>query len=109
MVGRQAKQLAYPVPSTQHHQRKRRGQFQDVSRLPPTTAGIGPRSQPWHTCSNYGRTHLGPCRFGQEVCYKCEPMRHYIRDCPQRTVQQAVSLASQTIVQMERPREAGPS
>ena len=43
------------------------------------------------------------------MCYKCGQTRHYIRDYPQRVVHPSIPLASQSMVQMERPREVDPS
>ena len=75
----------------------------------PVTVGRELRSQLWHSYDTCGKTHQGPYRWGQDGCYKCGQLGHYLKDCPQRNVPQSVPPASQSTVQMERPREVGPS
>ena len=58
----------------------------------------------YNTC---GRGHSGPCRLGQNICYRYGQLGHFSRDCPQRNVHQSIPSVSQTIVQMERPKGIG--
>ena len=48
----------------------------------------------WRDCDICGKTHPGPCRWGQDGCYKCGQLGHYLKDCPQRAIRQSVPPAS---------------
>ena len=82
MVGGQAELSIFLVPSTQQYEKKRKGLFQDVSMSSPIIVGMEKKSSSWHSCNICGKTHPGPCRFGQDVCYRCGQSRYYLKDYP---------------------------
>ena len=86
----------------------RKSPIQDTVMSSPT-GEKDTRTQVWQSCTTCGRTHPGPCRLGQDVCYKCGQMGHYIKEYPQKVAHPSVPPASQTTVQMERPRDTGPT
>lgn len=46
--------------------------------------GASQSRPPRKLCNNYGRYHLGACRFGTNSCYWCGTPGHKIRDCPKK-------------------------
>ncbi|XP_049343828.1 uncharacterized protein LOC125808124 [Solanum verrucosum] len=41
---------------------------------------------PREFCKQYGRNHLGACRFGTNACFWCGTPGHMMRNCPHRGV-----------------------
>ena len=59
------------------------------------------------TCMNCGRKHEGECRMGQEGCFRCGQLDHYMKNCPQIIGQQVAPPTSHTTVQMPEPGKGG--
>ncbi|KAI3704128.1 hypothetical protein L1987_74342 [Smallanthus sonchifolius] len=68
-----------PAPETQ--KRKWENTSRGTGKGNVTTEIKKPRLDEYETCKKCGRQHLGECRIGTTVCYKCERPGHYSRDC----------------------------
>ena len=66
---------------------------------PPTGTSSTPRQQ----CSKCGRFHRGECRWGTDVCYRCEQSGHFAKECPQL----ASGSGSATVAPVQRPFSVG--
>ncbi|KAI3797887.1 hypothetical protein L1987_33151 [Smallanthus sonchifolius] len=68
-----------PAPETQ--KRKWENSSRGTGKGNVTTEIKKPRLDEYETCKKCGRQHLGECRIGTTVCYKCGRPGHYSRDC----------------------------
>ncbi|KAG8499167.1 hypothetical protein CXB51_005608 [Gossypium anomalum] len=76
----------------------RGSRFKDPKAQTTSTASVGNVRQGRSGCPQCGRLHYGPCRAGENVCYKCGAPDHFVRECPE--------VASQEVIQSARSRNA---
>ncbi|KAG8485940.1 hypothetical protein CXB51_019280 [Gossypium anomalum] len=76
----------------------RGSRFKDPKAQTTSTASVGNVRQGRSGCPQCGRLHYGPCRAGENVCYKCGAPDHFVRECPE--------VASREVIQSARSGNA---
>lgn len=61
----------------------RGSKFKDPKAQTTSTTSVGNVRQGRSGCPRCGRLHYGPCRAGENVCYKCGAPDHFVRECPE--------------------------
>ncbi|XP_052881268.1 uncharacterized protein LOC128290084 [Gossypium arboreum] len=76
----------------------RGSRFKDPKAQTTSTTSVGNVRQGRSGCPRCGRLHYGPCRAGENVCYKCGAPDHFVRECPE--------VASREVTQSARSGNA---